>query len=39
MGLAILLGIFGGAVVLGVPVAFAMGIAAASGLGAKDSRC
>ncbi len=30
MGLAILLGIFGGAVVLGVPVAFAMGIAAAS---------
>ncbi len=30
MGLAILLGIFGGCVVLGVPVAFAMGIAAAS---------
>lgn len=30
MGLAILLGIFGGAVVLGIPVAFAMGIAALS---------
>lgn len=30
MGLAILLGIFGGCVVLGIPVAFAMGIAAAS---------
>jgi tripartite ATP-independent transporter DctM subunit len=30
MGLAILLGIFGACVVLGVPVAFAMGIAAAS---------
>ncbi|MGJ8628737.1 MAG: TRAP transporter large permease [Sulfitobacter sp.] len=30
MGLAILLGIFGAAVVLGVPVAFAMGIAAAT---------
>ncbi|MDV7143208.1 TRAP transporter large permease [Tropicimonas sp. TH_r6] len=30
MGLAILLGMFAGAVVIGVPVAFAMGIAAAS---------
>ena len=30
MGLAILLGIFGAAVVLGVPVAFAMGVAAAA---------
>ena len=30
MGLALLLGIFGGAVVMGLPVAFAMGIAAAA---------
>ncbi len=30
MGLGILLGVFGGCVVLGIPVAFAMGIAAAS---------